>query len=471
MTNTSSVIKGSSGDFTIREVKKEVVAAALPMQDRWLPQSNLDLILPPIDVGVFFCYHNTPSLTFASVVATLKRSLAEALVTFYPFAGEVVKNSCGEPEVLCNNRGVDFTQVYADVELRDLDLHNPDESVEGKLVPRKKEGVLSVQATELRCGGVVVACTFDHRVADAYSTNMFLVSWSEIARYERLSLRPSFRRSMIKARRPARYDPHMDKLYVPISSLPPPGEAQHELISRMYYLTADQLERLQADASSGGPRRTKLESFSAFLWQKVAESAWREDTTEEKRNDAAALTKMGIVVDGRTRIVSGEGLEAEAMRTYFGNVLSIPYGEERVDVVSEKPLSWVAGRVHDCLKSGVTQEHFMDLIDWVETQRPEATLAKIYCAGSSDGPAVVVSSGQRFPVGKMDFGWGRPRVGSYHFPWGGDAGYVMPMPNPAGNGDWIVYMHLRKKQIEWIQAEAAHVFQPLTSDYLDSLTY
>lgn len=64
-------------------------------------------------------------------------------------------------------------------------------------------------------------------------------------------------------------------------------------------------------------------------------------------------------------------------------------------------------------------------------------MAKIYCAGSSDGPALVVSSGHRFPVGKMDFGWGRPRVGSYHFPWGGNAGYVMPMPIPVGNGDWI----------------------------------
>ncbi|CAM8891750.1 unnamed protein product [Rhodiola kirilowii] len=458
-------IKG--GEFTIHERNKEVVAAALPMQDRWLPQSNLDLVLPPIDVGVFFCY-NKPSQSFVSIVATLKKSLAQALVTYYPFAGEVVYNSCGEPEVLCNNRGVDFTEVYADVELCELDLYNPDESVEGKLVPRKKEGVLSVQASEMKCGGVVVSCTFDHRVADAYSTNMFLVSWSEIARSENLSVMPSFRRSMIKPRRPARYDPHMDKLYVKVSSLPDPEEGSgelHQLISRMYYITAEQLAELQDDASMGGSRRTKLESFSAFLWQKVAQSSCQESKTEE---ESVVFTKMGIVVDGRTRIVSGDG--SEAMRTYFGNVLSIPYGEESVEVVSEKPLSWVAGRVHDCLKSGATQGHFMDLIDWVETQRPEATLAKIYCAGSSDGPALVVSSGQRFPVGKMDFGWGRPRIGSYHFPWGGDAGYVMPMPNPAGNGDWIVYMHLRKKQIELIEEEAAHVFRPLTREYLDSLT-
>ncbi|CAI0475015.1 unnamed protein product [Linum tenue] len=54
-------------------------------------------------------------------------------------------SSSGEPELLCNNRGVEFSEAYADVELRELDLYKPDESVGGKLVPRKKDGVLAVQ--------------------------------------------------------------------------------------------------------------------------------------------------------------------------------------------------------------------------------------------------------------------------------------------------------------------------------------
>jgi hypothetical protein len=74
-----------------------------------------------------------------------ENSLAETLVSYYAFAGEVVKNSMGEPELLCNNRGVDFVEAFADVELQSLNLYNPDESVEGKLVPKKKHGVLAVQ--------------------------------------------------------------------------------------------------------------------------------------------------------------------------------------------------------------------------------------------------------------------------------------------------------------------------------------
>ena len=139
---------------TIRE--EEVVAAVLPLQEHWLPLSNLDLLLPPLDVGLFFFYKKpgagprrdgcaAPWPTSQHQVGVLKKAMAQALVPFYAFAGEVVENSSGEPEILCNNRGVDFVEAFADVELRELNFYNPDESVEGKLVPKKKRGVFAVQ--------------------------------------------------------------------------------------------------------------------------------------------------------------------------------------------------------------------------------------------------------------------------------------------------------------------------------------
>ncbi|KAJ0084451.1 hypothetical protein Patl1_30949 [Pistacia atlantica] len=362
----------AGGDFTVTVSKKEVVAAVLPLQDHWLPFSNLDLLLPPIDVSVFFCYHN-PSLqrmTFASMVAILKRAPGS----------------------------------NASVILRPR-------RIKGKLVPNKKNGVLSIQATELNCGGLVVACTFDHRIADAYSVNMFLVSWAELAQSRTISLLPSFRRSLLNPRRPGCVDPAFDDMYVTFYPPPPPKEpveATHDhLISRIYYVTKDQLNELQSLASPNGCRRTKLESFSAFLWKMVAQCG---------ATDNDKTSQMGIVVDGRI---------------------------------------------------SMTQDHFLGLIDWVEAHRPQPAVAKIYINGSANGPAFVVSSGQRFPVSKVDFGWGKPAFGSYHFPWGGDAGYVMPMRSPLGNGDWVVYLHLLKKQIEMIEKEASDVFRPLTSDYLE----
>lgn len=458
---------GGQGEFVVSVSKREVVSALLPLQEHWLPLSNLDLLLPPLDVGVFFCYKSPTfgdNLTFGSMVAVLKKALAQALVSHYAFAGEVVSNSVGEPEVLCNNRGVDFVEAFAEVDLKDLNFYNPDETIDGKLVPKKKHGVLAVQATQLKCGGLVVACTFDHRIADAYSANMFLVSWAEMAQSKPISVVPSFRRSLFNPRRPGSIHHSLDDMYVPVTALPPPKDREPDadhLISRIYHITADQLNHLQTLASSNGFRRSKLESFSALLWKMVAKWA-------SIKNGDNKMTKLGIVVDGRTRLSEGDEHKALLMSSYFGNVLSIPYGVRQVSELNEKPLNLVADEIHEFLEGAATKEHFLGLIDWVEAHRPVPGVAKIYCSGAEDGPAFVVSSGQRFPVSKVDFGWGKPTFGSYHFPWGGEAGYVMPMPSPAGNDDWVVYMHLLKGQVELIEAEAAQVFRPLTFDYLES---
>jgi hypothetical protein len=62
------------------------VAPALPVQGHRLPLSNLDLLLPPLDVSVFFCYlHPSPT------AVALKEALAKTLVVYNPLA---INNYC-----------------------------------------------------------------------------------------------------------------------------------------------------------------------------------------------------------------------------------------------------------------------------------------------------------------------------------------------------------------------------------------
>ncbi|KOM51882.1 hypothetical protein LR48_Vigan09g054100 [Vigna angularis] len=465
-----------NGDFSVSVTNEEVVAAVLPMQEHWLPLSNLDLLLPPLDVGVFFCYKNpiitsttmedsaTNKISFGTMVESLKKALAQTLISYYVFAGEVILNSMGEPEVLCNNRGVDFLEAQADVELKNLNFYNPDQSIEGKFVPKKKKGgIIAIQATSLKCGGIIVACTFDHRIADAYSTNMFLVSWAAMAHPTTAipaatSCHPCFRRSLLNPRRLGFIRPSQHHMYTSISDLPPASVTYaNALLSRIYYITEEQLCHMQSHAVT----RTKLECFSAFLWKMVA-------CVASRNTDSKKITiKMGIVVDGRKRLGNGnKESEVVMMECYFGNVLSIPFGGKLVEELVKEPLGYVVEAVHEFL-SIATKEHFLGLIDWVEAQRPIPGVSRIYCNRADEGPAFVVSSGQRFPEKKVDFGWGKAVFASYHFPWGGETGYVMPMPSPLGNGDWVVYMHLAKRHLDIIEIEAAHVFKPLTWDYLN----
>ncbi|CAN6931722.1 unnamed protein product [Brassica oleracea] len=404
---------------------------------------NLDLILPPVHVSVCFCYKKPRNMTNSMAHETLKTALAETLVSYYAFAGEIVTNPTGEPEILCNNRGVDFMEAGADVDLRELNLYDPDESI-AKLVPIKKHGVIAIQLWDA------------HLIADAYSMNMLLVSWAEISRSDvPISCVPSFRRSLLNPRRPLVVDSSIDQMYIPVTSLTPPQETTNPdsiLVSRLYYIKADALDDLQALAS-GSKRRTKLESFSAFLWKLVAKHAATDPVPSKN-------SKLGIVVDGRRRLMEQEN------NTYFGNVLSIPFGGQMIDDLVNKPLSWVTEVVHRFLETAVTKEHFLNLIDWVETRRPTPTVSRIYSTGSEDGPAFVVSSGRSFPVTQVNFGWGSPVFGSYHFPWGGNAGYVMPMPSSVEDGDWMVYLHLTKGQLKFIEEEASQVLKPIDNNYL-----
>ncbi|KAK7387011.1 hypothetical protein VNO78_27453 [Psophocarpus tetragonolobus] len=460
------------GDFSVTVTNEEVVAALLPMQAHSLPLSNLDLLLPALDVGVFFCYKNPMAnstnnkLTFGSMVGTLKKALAQTLISYYVLAGEVVLYNMGEPEMLCNNRGVDFVEAVADVELKCLNFYNPDDSIEGKFVPKKNNGVLAVQTTLLKCNGIVVACTFDHRITDAYSTNMFLTSWAEIAHLTKPTTTPCFCRSLVSTNGTSVIPHSLNDMYVPISKLVPPKTTTTLFLSRIYYVTTKQLNNMQLQSFINGTKRTKLECFSAFLWKIVACAA-----SKGNKKGTKIMAKMGIVVDGRKRLCKGDKKKEEIMRSYFGNVLSIPFGGKLVEELMEKPLGFVADAVHEFLEDAMTKEHFLGLIDWVESHQPKLGVSRIYCGDNNSnekGPSFVVSSGQRILEDKMDFGWGKFVFASYHFPWGGEAGYVMPMPSPLGNGDWVVYMHLTKEQLEIIESEATDVFRPITLDYINN---
>ncbi|RLM65478.1 transferase [Panicum miliaceum] len=426
------------------------VAPALPVQGCRLALSNLDLLLPPLDVSLFFCYpHPAPT------AAALKEALAKTLVAYYPLAGEVVPNADGEPELLCNGRGVDFTvATAAGVELREVRLGAVDEGVE-KLVPAKKPGgVVAVKVTKFGCGGAVVGCTFDHRVCDAYSFNMFLVAWAAAARTgSPAAPAPSFRRSLVAPRDPPPRAPStdalIDRLFCPRSAAPPPPAVAASSVNRIYRVSAADIAALKASA---GPGRTKLEAFTAHLWRLCSRAA----------SPRQSQCCMGVVVDGRTRM-SPDG----AMRVYFGNVLTIPYGVTGSEDLRRMSLADVAGDVHRWVAEAATGEHFWGLVDWVEALRPKPAAARAYLGGTggNEAMACIMSSGMSFPVGKADFGTGLPAFASYHFPWPAGAGYVMPMPSARGDGDWVVYVHVAP-ELAKVMEEEPTVFQALENSYV-----
>ncbi|KAH9289682.1 hypothetical protein KI387_033799, partial [Taxus chinensis] len=429
-----------------------------------LTLTNLDLTIPPVSVHVFFCYKNTSNNTFASVLSHLKISLSRALVSYYIFAGRLNTNSVGLPEVLCNNKGAPFTQAYAATALAQLDLYNPDEAVQGKLVPlltmpSQENGspVFAVQVTEFSCGSMVVGCTFDHRVADAFSANMFFTCWAKLSlNASNVSPNLSFTRSTLRPRCPPTYCAEIENMYLKQPSRESSHESFHPpLASRIYHLHAKHIVDLQTSINKNGNKYSKLEVFSAYLWKIIMHTQEVKDTKN---------CRIGIVVDGRSRL-NKIGMAAN----YFGNVLLLPFAESNAGDIKNKSLSWGAGIIHDAIHGAANEEHFQSLIDFVEITKATSVLAKIYCKPDdiqSTGPAVLVSSGLRFPLYEVDYGWGLPIFASYHFPWRGEAGYVMPSHSPVGDGSWVVYMHLPLELLNAIESHPNCILRPICQDLI-----
>ncbi|GJS76818.1 shikimate O-hydroxycinnamoyltransferase-like protein [Tanacetum coccineum] len=443
-------------DYQVTIKGTEVVKAPVTLENKhWLPLSNLDLLLPPIEAGVFFCYKkkNNTDMSTETVVNKIKTSMAGVLSTFYPLAGEIVTNSQGEPEMECNNGGVEFVHAHADIKLKDMDFHHPDHSVKGKLIPKINHGVLAVQATEMKCGSIIISCAFNHQIIDGYSLNMFLCAWAKYAQSETILSMPSFRPSILNPRNPLRYESSLDNLYVPISSLPPPSSFEEPLLCRTYYVRAESIERLQAEASTKETKRSKLVSFTAYMWKLLSQG----------HDDANTSSRMGVVVDGRRFLTGNNEKNASLLENHFGNVLSVPYGVAENSDLKKMPLHEIADGVHRFVAEATNEEHFRGLIDWVQMQRPQPAVATIYFGlKKSEGEALVVSGGQGLPLKDMDFGWGKPEFGSYHVPWGSRTGYITMMPSAARNGDWVVYMHLKQNDFDMIENMAPDVFAPLS---------
>ncbi|KAL8268785.1 hypothetical protein R6Q59_002583 [Mikania micrantha] len=452
----------------MKVINKVVVHAEEPCVEHWLPFTNFDLIVPPFDVGSTFFYSKPSDENFPIILKTLKASLSRVLSLYPPMAGEIAWNGdAGENQIHCNNHGIDFIEAVVDVELKELNLYNPDECIEGKLMPKKLlRGVLAVQVTKLKCEGIVIGVLVDHRIVDGYSANMFIQSWADMTRSKTPSMIPSFGRSHLQPRSPTVYSPLLDNEFAPIvppsnpnSNLCEEEDGSYKLVNRIYYIKGEEIKRLQLLASENGRRTSKLVAFTSFLWKEVALSM--EDSG--KQNEACNVV---VAVDGRRRLSEGEGEEKEKlMASHFGNVLSMPYGSKKPQEFKEKSLSDIAIEVQKFLQTATTKEHFLDIIDWVEDQKPRPLISKAFAGNDM---SFTVSAGQRFEtMDEIDFGWGKLTFGSCHVPSERKDCFVMTMGSPRNNEDWVVYTHMPMKHMNYIEKHASQIIKPLNADYLN----
>ncbi|KAF8731422.1 hypothetical protein HU200_016484 [Digitaria exilis] len=131
-------------------------------------------------------------------IDSIKRALSQALVHYYPFAGRIIISSEAvdgdEFSIRCTSDGVEFLTASMDCSLKEAKILH--ESPMGKINPLLNElavlypagsygfddPLLSVQVTEFSCGGLVLAVTSNHAIADGVGIAQFLSTVGELAR-------------------------------------------------------------------------------------------------------------------------------------------------------------------------------------------------------------------------------------------------------------------------------------------------
>ncbi|XP_023751830.2 acylsugar acyltransferase 3 [Lactuca sativa] len=125
----------------------------------------------------------------------LKNSLSHTLSRYYPYAGRLAK--AGPTYVDCNDDGVEFIEASNDGPLsdflhrsahEDLDQLFPDDLIwyksnhKAHTDENERTSPLSVQVNHFSCGGVAVAVSLSHKIADASSILNFLKDWATVTR-------------------------------------------------------------------------------------------------------------------------------------------------------------------------------------------------------------------------------------------------------------------------------------------------
>ncbi|KAK7252568.1 hypothetical protein RIF29_36615 [Crotalaria pallida] len=452
----------NNGKFEVKFSRKSVVKAQNPSPNNpfSVPLSNLDLLSGRFPVTYLYFYGKPNLHSFKTFVEALKSSLAQVLNYYYPFAGQIVQNpKSGEPEIICDNNGALLIEAHVNIPLKNLDFYNLNETLQEKIVSIQPDFPMQIQVTEYTCGGISIAFSFDHALGDASSFAKFITSWCEISQNKPMLCMPDHTRHL-PPRSPPKYEPSLDQTFIKcteeeIMNLP----ISHISLKRLYHINASSINMLQRLASVGNNKRTKIEAFSAYVWKIMVGTI---DQRFEK-------CKMGWLVDGRERMMSSRGTNNNnknrnnSMSNYIGNVLSLAFGEARIQELKEASISEIGGIVNEAIAKVNNEAHFLDLIDWVECHRPGLMLAKTVLG--QDGPGLVVSSGRRFPVTEVDFGFGSPLLGTVYTSIGkSGVGYMNQRASAKGDGSWTLSAILWPKLAAALEDDS--IFQPMSASHL-----
>ncbi|KAK4852313.1 hypothetical protein QYF36_022888 [Acer negundo] len=114
---------------------------------------------------------------------SLKKSLAQTLSYYYPYAGRVNLDGCS---IDCDDSGAPFIEAHVANTMSEI-LQRLEFDVLAQLLPFKNDqnklhgnkSIIVVQVNYFSCGGVAITISFKHVIADGPASANFIKAWSD----------------------------------------------------------------------------------------------------------------------------------------------------------------------------------------------------------------------------------------------------------------------------------------------------
>ncbi|OVA06562.1 Transferase [Macleaya cordata] len=260
---------------------------------QWI--SELDLVQPLSHAPTVYFYSSVPD-SIDSPLETLKNSLSQSLVHFYPLAGRLHHIHGGRLELDCNAMGAQIFEAYSESTIKDFGDFCPSPELRNLVphvdytTPIHELPLLLVQFTKFKCGVLSIGVAISHTMVDGLAALHFISCWAKIARGEKLddADRPFLDRTVLRMDD----DDHDHNLRVAHVEYDRPPlligrsddkeERSKETTIALLKLTKEQLEKLKQKANvdlteNNGGGYSRYEALAAHMWRCACKARGLDD--------------------------------------------------------------------------------------------------------------------------------------------------------------------------------------------------
>jgi len=247
---------------------------------------------------------------------------------------------------------------------------------------------MTSQVTRLRCGGFILAFSFNHTMCDGTGFSQFVNTWAEIARgATKPSNPPVWRRELLMARDPPRITcNHREYEHVPDTVKGTVASNDHDMVLRSFFFGPSQIAALRGLIPPHLHHCSTFDLITACFWR---------CRTKALQIEAEEDVRMMVIVNARAKF------NPPLPVGYYGNAFAYPAAVTTAGKLRENPFGYAVNLINK-VKGEVTEEYMHSVADLM--------VSKGRCLFTTTR-SFIVSDLRRFSLREIDFGWGNALYG------------------------------------------------------------